>query len=49
MYGNFLSGHNFFIQWPIEVLFVLMPVAFEGLYVDMYFVITHNNVTVYTI
>ena len=40
---------SLFNAWPIEALFVLMPVAFEGLHVDMQFVITHNNVTVSTI
>ena len=37
--GNFCQGITPLFKGPIEVLFVLMPVASEELHVDMY---VHN-------
>ena len=34
LYGKLLPGHNYLVCGPNEVLFVLMPVAFEGFHVD---------------
>ena len=34
-YRKSLPGHKSLVQGPIEVLFVLTPVAFQGLHFDM--------------
>ena len=43
--GNVLPGHNSLVLVQIEALFVLMPVAFEGLHVYMYVICNYMMYT----